>query len=363
MFIVRVVTRCWAIGAIAFMTQCSPTKKESSNQEIAHETPSKKGVAGTAFDPSMGWVDVLDPALEKLISKDAKIEVLSQGYTWTEGPVWVEEGGYLLFSEIPKNTVWKWSSKDSVSLYLNPSGFSGPDAREGESGSNGLFINKMGQLLLCQHGDRVLGVMDSDLSNPVAEYIALADNYNGKRFNSPNDLDIHSSGDIYFTDPPYGLEKLMEDPAKELDFQGVYKWSAQDSTVQLLYKDLSRPNGITLSLDEKTAYVANSDTARVVWMAFDVMNDGSFANERTLYDATQMAKEEFPELGMPDGLEIDATGNIYATGPGGVWIFSKEEKLLGRIITGQKTANCTIGGDGFLYMTAHSYLLRIPLKS
>lgn len=338
-----------------FLSFCSQPKKEKQEAPVVEEK-----IAEKIFHPSKGFIEVIDSSIEKLINKEAKIEVLAEGFMWTEGPVWISEGQYLLFSDIPKNKVVKWKQGEGATTYLTPSGHAGKVDRTGETGSNGLMLNAKGELVLCQHTGRQIAIMSADLSNPTPEYTTITGEYEGKRFNSPNDLDIHSNGDIYFTDPPYGLEKNMEDPAKELDFQGVFRWSAKDNTTQLLHKDLSRPNGIVFSPDEKTAYVANSDPENAIWMAFDITEDGSFSNARTFYDATPDSKE-LP--GMPDGMDVATDGTIYATGPGGVYVFEPSGKLLGRIRTGQKTANCTVAGDGYLYMTADDYLVRVKLKS
>lgn len=356
MFSVRVVTRFWAIGAIALMTQCSPAKKETEQKVETPESPKEE----LTFHPAKGKLEIYDETFGQTINRDASIEVLAEGFVWTEGPVWIPGENYLLFCDIPRNTIYKWKNGEGASVYLTPSGYSGEKVREGEPGSNGLMLNAQGQLLLCQHGDRKVSIMNASLDNPKPDFIGIADNYEGRRFNSPNDLIVHSNNDIYFTDPPYGLEKGMEDPAKELDFQGVYRWSAKDKTTELLYKDLSRPNGIALSPDEKTAYVANSDPKKAIWMAFDIDAMGKFTNSRIFYDATAITNHP----GLPDGMAVDTDGNIFATGPGGVWVFSPSGKLLAKIRTGQKTANCTFSDDyKYLYMTAHSYLLRIQLKS
>ncbi|MDN5204320.1 SMP-30/gluconolactonase/LRE family protein [Fulvivirgaceae bacterium BMA10] len=339
-----------AIGLLA----CTPQKKKNTKETPVEEKPVAK-----KFHPSKGFVEVMDPAFEKLIDKNAVVEVLAEGFKWTEGPVWVPGENYLLFSDIPNNKVVKWKEGEGTKSYLTPSGHSGEVDRTGETGSNGLMLNANGQLVLCQHTDRQLAIMNADLTAPKPSYVVLTGHFEGKRLNSPNDLDIHSNGDIYFTDPPYGLEKGMEDPAKELDFQGVYRWSSQDSTTNLLYQHLTRPNGIALSPDEKQAYVANSDPERAIWMVFDVNEDGSFSNERVFYDATQDVKK-LP--GLPDGMDVSKDGIIYATGPGGVWVFEPSGKLLGRIRTGQSTANCTIAADGYLYMTTDDYLTRIRIK-
>lgn len=350
----RTTTTSFLFFAV-FLVFCSQPKKEKQEDLLTEEKTIEK-----KFHPSEGFIEVIDASIEKVINKEAKIEVLAKGFEWTEGPVWVPEGEYLLFSDIPNNKVTKWKEGEGATTYLTPSGHAGKVDRTGETGSNGLMLNAKGQLVLCQHTARQIAIMSSDLLNPTPEYTTITGEYESKKFNSPNDLDIHSNGDIYFTDPPYGLEKGMDDPSKELEFQGVYRWSAKDNSTQLLYKDLSRPNGIALSPDEKTAYVANSDGASAIWMAFDITEDGSFSNGRIFYDATPDSKE-LP--GMPDGMDIAKDGTIYATGPGGVYVFEPSGKLLGRIRTGQNTANCTIAGDGYLYMTADDYLIRVKLKS
>ena len=250
----------------------STTSPENEDQKTSYST--------------LGTIERTDAALDEILSPDAKIEVLAEGFDWSEGPVWVAEHDFLLFSDIPPNRIYQWKEGDSISLYLHPAGYSGSTGREGEPGSNGLVIDAEGRLVLCQHGDRRMARMDAPLDAPQPEYVTLVDNYQGKRLNSPNDATYHSNGDLYFTDPPYGLPKNMDDPAKELDFQGVYRFSA-DSTLTLLTKELSRPNGIAFSPDEKTLYVANSDPERAIWMAYDVTAEGNIENGRVFYDATE----------------------------------------------------------------------------
>ncbi|MEM6806704.1 MAG: SMP-30/gluconolactonase/LRE family protein [Bacteroidota bacterium] len=201
--------------------------------------------------------------------------------------------------------------------------------------------------------------MDAPLDKPDTNFVSLAEAYEEKRFNSPNDAAYHSNGDLYFTDPPYGLAKQMEDEAKELDFQGVYRLKT-DGTVDLLTDEMSRPNGIALSPDEKTLYVANSDPKRAVWMAFGIKEDGTVENGHVFFDATDKVGQE--NKGLPDGLKILPDGIIFATGPGGVLIFSPQGKHLGTIRTGEATSNCSIGGDGYLYMTADMYLCRVEIN-
>jgi gluconolactonase len=310
--------------------------------------------------PKPPGVERLDPALDELIAKDATIEVLAGGYDWTEGPVWVKDGGYLLFSDIPPNRIHRWKEGEGARLYLTPSGYTGTEKRGGEVGSNGLILDPQGRLLLAQHGDRRIAMMDAPLSKPAPKYTTLADRHDGKRFNSPNDLVLHSNGDIYFTDPAYGMEKQWDDPKREIPFAGVYRRS-KDGKVTLLTRDMTRPNGLAFSPDERRLYVAQSDATAAIWRVFDVKADGTIENGRVLFDATAMTKGR---PGLPDGLKIDTEGNLYATGPGGVLVFTPQGKHLGTINTGQATSNCAFGDDGrTLYMTADDYLMRIKLKA
>ena len=309
--------------------------------------------------PTVGAIGRHSAGIENILPKDAKIEVLAEGFTWTEGPVWVADGGYLLFTDIPPNRVMRWKEGEGVSLYLTPSGFTGEATKSKEPGANGLTLDSAGNLILCQHGDRRVARMNAPLSQPKPEFVTLADRWNGKRLNSPNDAVFDSKGNLYFTDPPYGLEKQADDPAKEIPFQGVYR-RRPDGTLDLLLDSLSRPNGIALSPDEKTLYIANSDPAKAIWMAYDVQPDGSLKNGRLFYDATSKVGDAFP--GLPDGLKVNPQGVLFATGPGGVWIFNPDGMLLGEIFTEQATSNCAFGNDGkALYITADNYLMRVWL--
>lgn len=306
---------------------------------------------------TLGTIERLDPAFDQLIPKDAKTVVLAGGFEWTEGPVWVPDGNYLLFSDIPRNMIWKWSEKEGLKEFLKPSGYTGKEKFTGrEPGSNGLALDKDGKLILCQHGDRRISRLEKDGS-----FATLVDKYDGKRLNSPNDLVFAKNGDLYFTDPPYGLPKLMDDPNKELDFQGVYKLSP-DGKLTLLTKEMSRPNGIALSPDEKTLYVANSDPKLAIWKAFPIQDDGSLGEGKVLYDTTEWVKMKKP--GLPDGMKVDQKGNIFATGPGGVLVMDPAGKLLGIIATGVPTANVGFGGDGsMLYITADKNLVRVQTNT
>jgi gluconolactonase len=305
--------------------------------------------------PTIGKVVRLDPALDKLIAPDAKIEVLSSGYMWSEGPVWVKNGGYLLFSDVPANTIYRWKEGDKMaSPFLKPSGYTGLGRYSNEPGSNGLIINQKGELVACEHGDRRVSSMPIE----VGGKLTLADNFQGKRFNSPNDVVQHSSGAYYFTDPPYGLDKWEKDPTREQELFGVYRIGT-DSKITLATGELLRPNGLAFSPDEKTLYVAQSYADRAIYMAYPVNSDGSLGVGKVFYDATPAVKEGKLK-GLPDGMKIDKKGNLFATGPGGVLIISPEGKLLGRIDTNEPTANCAWGDDGAtLYITSNMYLCRI----
>jgi gluconolactonase len=318
--------------------------------------------------PSFGSIERLDPALDKLLPADAKLENLAEGFEWIEGPVWVKKGGYLLFSEIPHNLIYKWAEGKGVTEFMKPSGDHGNHAELKEPGSNGLALDKKGSLLLCEHGDRRVARLPS-LAQPNGKQIVVADKYQGKRLNSPNDLVVHSSGDIFFTDPPYGMSKKSDPPGpdinppeKELEFQGVYRVDGKGK-VTLLHDKLERPNGIGLSPDEKTLYVANSHPPRPIWMAFDVKPDRTVANGRVFFDSAPLIAST-KRTGMPDGLKVDKQGNVFATGPGGVLIFSPQGKHLGTILTGQATANVAWGDDGStLYITADMILARIKTST
>ena len=309
---------------------------------------------------SLGRIERIDRALDALISHDTQIEVLADGFDWSEGPVWIPQGGYLLFSDVPTNTIYRWKEGFGLSVYLKPSGYTGDVHRGGEMGSNGLALDSQGRLLLCQHGDHRLARMDAPLDKPRPKFVTLADKHQGKRFNSPNDLAVHSSGAVFFTDPPYGLEKQTEDPARELDYQGVYRVDAEGQ-LKLVIRDLPRPNGIALSPDEKTLYVAQSHAPAKIYMSYDVGKHLDLSNGRVFFDARKLGETR---RGSPDGLKIDQNGNLFATGPGGVLVISPEGKHLGTIITGERISNCAFGDDGHtLYMTSDRYLCRLRLTT
>jgi gluconolactonase len=293
------------------------------------------------------------PALDQIVPAGAKVEKLAGGLKFTEGPIWMPEG-YLLFSDIPANVIMKWTPGGGApTVFLKPSGFNGTGAPEGAFiGSNGLTLDKERLLLICQHGNGRLVRREKN-----GKLTVLAAKWEGKRLNSPNDVVVKSDGSIYFTDPPYGFPKEDDDPKKELKFNGVYRLAG--GKLQLLYKDLSRPNGIAFSPDEKTLYVGNSDDKKKIWMKFDVQPDGGIANGKLFYDVTSQTAD-----GNPDGMKVDTKGNLYCTGPGGIWIFSPDGKHLGNIDPPETPANLAWGDADFktLYITARTGLYRIKLN-
>jgi gluconolactonase len=306
--------------------------------------------------PSFGKVVRKDARLDALIPTGAQMEQLADGFEWSEGPVWIKDGGYLLFSDIPRNSVMRWREGEGIKVFMKPSGYTGVVDYGGEPGSNGLTIDPQGRIVFCEHGDRRVSRLEKDGGKKT-----LVDSYQGKRLNSPNDVAFKSNGDMYFTDPPYGLPKNFDDPRRELDFCGVYRLST-DGQLTLLTAEMTRPNGIAFSPDEKTLYVAQSDPAAPIWNAFDVKGDGTLGQGRVFYDASPWVKAG--QKGLPDGMKIDHSGNLFATGPGGLQIFAPDGTHLGTLETGQATANCAWGGDGStLYICADMYLARIKLTT
>jgi gluconolactonase len=315
------------------------------------DKPTAPPLSAAESYPAIGSIERLDPRLDALIAPGTPIEKLAEGFDWSEGPVWVADGNYLLFSDVPRNTVYQWTEGGEAVEFLKPSGYTGAQARGGEPGSNGLLLDRQGRLVLCQHGDRRIARLEPDRT-----FHTLARYYHYHRFNSPNDAVYRSNGDLYFTDPPYGLEKLNDDPAKELMFSGVFRLTPEGQVV-LLTSQLTFPNGLAFSPDEQILYVAVSDPQRPVIMAFDVLADGSLRNGRVFFDTTALRPGR---KGLPDGLKVDRHGNLFATGPGGVLVIAPDATLLGIINTGEATANCAWGNDGsVLYITADMFLCRV----
>jgi gluconolactonase len=299
---------------------------------------------------TIGSIERIDSRLDLIVSSDEQMEVLAEGHEWTEGPVWVPALEGVLYSDIPNNAIYLWREGGTSSLWLQPSGYTGETPRGGESGSNGLVLDREGRLLLAQHGDRRIARLDASWDAPEAKFETLVREFEGKRFNSPNDIAVNANGDLYFTDPPYGLEQGIEDPAKELDVHGVYRLRT-DGSLGRIISDLPRPNGIAFSPDEATLYVSNSGLPSVI-MAYGVTPSGDLGDGRVFYRS------------WGDGLAVDQQGNVYVAGPdNGVLIISPDGELLGSLNTTQRTSNCAFGDDGYtLYITSDMHLLRIRLN-
>ncbi len=311
-------------------------------------------------------IERLDPAINRIVPIAAKLERVATGFTWTEGPVW--EQGSLYFADIPSNSIHKWTPGQGVSIFLQPSGYMGSAPFDGpEPGSNGMTLDVYGRLTVAGHARR--NVYRFESLNPNAQLTILADSYHGKRLNSPNDLVYRSDGSLYFTDPPYGLPAQSDNaPAKELKINGVYRIPhaleqkpgapPASAEIELLVSNLTRPNGIAFSPDEEYLYVANSGPEKL-WMRYRVQPGSALTDPTAFYDATS---DHHP--GAPDGIKVDVEGNVYCTGPGGLWIFSPACKLLARIFTPEVTANLAWGGPDrkTLYITASTSIYRVPLN-
>jgi len=297
-----------------------------------------------------GVIERISPELDAIINISAKVEVIADGFGWVEGPLWIESQKMLLVSDVLNNNVYQWTAEKGKALYLEHSGYTQQTPRTEELGSNGLALDLKGQLLLCQHGDRRVALMNASLAHPKADYTTLAGEYKGKKFDSPNDLVVKKNGDIYFTDPPYGLEKGTKNPSKAAPYQGVYRISKK-GTVTLLTDSISRPNGIAFFSDEKRLLIANSDPQKPNIYIYDVNKEGLLSNGRI-----------FIKERSTDGIKIDKAGNVFATGQGGVWIYNEKGLLLGKIKIDGSTSNCAFTNDyKTLFITADDYLLKVDL--
>ena len=306
-----------------------------------------------------GSIERIDSAVNEILAPGAKAEIIADGFDWSEGPLWIEKHQMLLFSDVPRNTVYKWTEKNGTEIYLKPSGYTGSVMRGGETGSNGLLLDNDQNLVLCQHGDRRMARLDAPIDNPAPNFISIADKWEGKKFNSPNDAVYTSKGELYFTDPPYGLEKGMQDLGKEIPFQGVYKVKASGEVV-LITDTLTRPNGIAFFPGEKRFIIANSDGIKPIWYVFDLNDEGDVINGGIFYDATGYDKSW---KGGMDGLKIDRNGNVFATGPGGIWIFNSNGKLLGKLRLNEAASNVALSPDEkTLYITNDMSILRFKFR-
>jgi gluconolactonase len=344
--------------ALAFVSSCKSAVSTVEGPPAAADN--------RASDTTPVKLDRLDPAIEQIVPTDAKLERIANGFKWVEGPVWLN--GSLYFAEIPSNTIRKWTPGSGVEIFLSPSGYKGSSPYGGpESGSNGMTLDTRNRLTVAGHAQRDVYRLES--ADPNAAVTILADTYQGKQLNSPNDLVYRSDGSLYFTDPPYGLRTQKDDdPGKQLKINGVYRIphaleqkpgsAPARSELQQLITNLTRPNGIAFSPDEKFLYVDNSEPKKI-WMRYRVLPDGKLTDPKLLYDATADTRP-----GAPDGMKVDVQGNIYSTGPGGVWIFSPEGKPLGTIVMPEKSSNMAWAGEDrkTLYITASTGIYRVHLN-
>ena len=301
-----------------------------------------------------GTIERADARIDRIVSADARIECLADGYSWVEGPVWDRAGRALLFSDIPANAIYRWRPGEGVRVHIERSGYTGETRFDGrEPGSNGLAFDREGRLVVCQHGDRRVVRIESDGTRTT-----LADRYEGKRLNSPNDVVVASDGTLYFTDPPFGLPETFGDPARELDFCGVYRLPP-GGPLELVTRELEAPNGIALSPDERTLYVANARHERPVVVAYTLGSDGAVGSGRTLFDFTPWQREG---RGTPDGMAVDRQGSLFVAGPGGVHVIGLDGIRLGMIGINAATSNCAWGEDEtVLYVTADDAVYRVEL--
>ena len=334
----------WTVaGAMALSMICG--------QAVAAE----KAVSMTTIEESR--IERWDPAMDAIVPADWKIEKLAEGFGWAEGPIWVRNGDYLLFTDVPGNKMWKWSEQGGLEKFLDPSGAANPDPEIWrEAGANGLAILDAKSILLADTGSRMIQRLDlhTKKKKPVAV------KFEGRKLSSPNDVVRMKSGVLFFTDPPYGFKKFDDAPQKEIPFNGVYRMG-KNRKVSAVDKELHRPNGVALSPDESTLYVTQSDPARPIIMAYALDRSGNVTGKKLFHDFSDLVAAGAP--GLPDGLAVATDGTLFSTGPGGVIVLSKEGKRIGRISNGKATANCKFGGDGrTLYLTSHDMLARIRLN-
>ncbi|CAM3645018.1 SMP-30/gluconolactonase/LRE family protein [Litorimonas haliclonae] len=331
-----------------------------SNEEHNQPPEPPASTEGQAFETeqsnSENYIGSIEMNAPGIIAEDAKIENLGGSFGWSEGPVWIAEDERLLFTDVPGNIIWSYKDGEGLTKFLEPSGFAGEKPNwMGSPGANGLIRYGENEILLPSHGERGLYAMDLDTKDKRL----IVDKYECKKFNSPNDAVVHKSGAIFFTDPPYGLAEGNDSEAKEISFNGVYAYTP-GGDVTLIDDKLTRPNGIILSPNGSTLYVANSDPEDTIWKTYPVADDGTVGDGAVLLDATEDIAAGV--RGNADGMAVDIEGRLYATGPGGVLMISPEGERLGLIQTGKPVANVTFGGpDGnVLYMTSADILARVP---
>ncbi len=358
----RQKNQLWLAGIVALFAPCTYFLCE---RHVVIGAEAALAPQGGVLDSTPLKVDRLDPTIDRIVPKGAMLERIATGFTWVEGPIWDDDS--LFFAEIPSNSIRRWTPGNGVSIFLQPSGYKGSDPYGHEPGTNGMTLDARGRLTVAGHAQR--DVFRFETLDPHGPITILADTYQGKRLNSPNDLVYRSNGDLYFTDPPYGLRTQKDsDKEKELQVNGVYRIPRAleqkpgappaRTDLQLLITDLPRPNGIAFSPDEKYLYV-NSTEPRKIWMRYLVKADGTLTEPKLLYDATTDTRP-----GGPDGMKVDVEGNIYSAGPGGVWIISPDGKALGTIVMPERTANMTWAGTDrkTLYICASSSIYRVRLN-
>ncbi|MBU2924281.1 SMP-30/gluconolactonase/LRE family protein [Colwellia sp. 1_MG-2023] len=365
--IVKVTVLTFMLGACSIQSSINDSVVKPFSMNDAEET--------------IGSIDIYDDKAYQYLDNETLVSVRGKGFDWVEGPVWVADGNYLLFSDIPKNLIRKFSIAHGNQIYLENTGFSAPSAKG--PGSNGLLINQKNELVLLQTGERQVSLMQAPLNQPKARFTNLVNNYHGMRLNGTNDGVFDQQGNLYFTDPAIGLDvvfkagdnrqekRLVEKQYKkpltrekrvqQTPFAGVYRLSVHGELI-LVDDTLTVPNGIALSPDDKTLYVSVSDKRAPAWFVYDVQDDGSLANRREFFNAQYLIGQP-EQQGLPDGMAVHSSGVIFATGPGGVWLFSPEGEVLAKIKTGLATSNCTFTTDEkTLYITADDNLLSIPIK-
>lgn len=306
--------------------------------------------------PNVGQIERFDPAIDSLIDPEASVELLEVGFSWSEGPVWVASENCLLFSDIPRNAIFRWSERDGARIWMQPSGYTGVAYYGKEPGSNGLTLDGEGRLLACEHGDRRISRLEQGGGK-----VTLADSYEGKRLNSPNDLVLRAGGDLYFTDPAYGLPRRYEDTRRDLPFCGVYLLRPDLREPELLVDSMRMPNGVALAPEERFLYITQSDPQSPCVTRYPIRDDSTLGAGEVLADFT----DRVPEApGLPDGIKVDDSGNVFTTGPGGVWVLGDSGERLGRIRTGLRVANLCWGDDGStLYLCSDQYLCRLRTRT
>ena len=328
-----------SLSILAFLSACKEKKQEEQKKQNADF-----------------YIEYINDKGKEIIKENAEIEVIGDGFDWTEGPLWVEQEKMLLFSDVPKNKVYKWTEKEGVTKYLEPSGLTYDMKHTGEMGSNGLWINDKGQLVLCQHGNRAVSIMNSTLDTPKAEYSPLVNSYNNKKLNSPNDIVQTKNKDYFFTDPDYGISK---NDKKEQESNRVYHLNGKGE-LKAIIDTISHPNGLAFSPDEQKLYVTNSNPDKAFLYEYQLDKDKKILTGKVLYDFRKIWKEGYA---TPDGVKVDKQGNIFVAAPGGIWVFDAEGDLLVKIHTAKKSSNNALSKDEkTLFITNSNKVLRLKMR-